>query len=268
MAINLNLISVGMIIGGIIVGGSALMYGYGKLFIESKLRSLKNAPELKANSNKSMYGYTEGMLHADNPIDYKGEYYIRLDESIFHITNMKVIGYTEIGNVKEKKSQFQKKTEFVHRTAIQAKPVFINNMKIQLNTFIASIGLQPVDSTFESVDNYLQQNQGQTTNVNIKYNANNNPENIIGEQDRQVIGIEHQRAGIKSGELYTIFGKYNHRTNTIEESNVNHNIITQQSREDFIQNEENFLKGWKFTSASLALLGAGICVATGVLKYQ
>jgi hypothetical protein len=61
-----------IVIGGIVAGGSALMYTVGKIFFDPRLRCLKNAPEIRDSSN-SGYGYIEGPLITDTPISHNNK---------------------------------------------------------------------------------------------------------------------------------------------------------------------------------------------------
>ena len=243
---------VGMLIGGIVAGGSALMYAAGKLFIDPRVRCLKNAPEIRDTSNTG-FGYIEGPLHTDTPIMHNGCGYVRLDESIFHITTTRVVGYDLHSH--EKKSEFENKAEFVHRTAKQAKPIFVNN--IDIGVFIQSISLKKIDIKFAPIGDYVANNTGQVMNVNINAPVGNS-NHLLGEHEKQVIGVEQRRSGIKAGKVYTIFGMFDATKQKMRKSNKFYNIVSKQSRDDLIESEESFSRGWKLVWGTGMLVGCAI----------
>jgi hypothetical protein len=234
-----NATGVTMLIGGLIAASSGFMYGMGKIFIDPRLRCLSDAPEIR-DTSESGFGYIQGPLHTDHPIMHEENGYVRLDESIYHITTTKVIGYDFRTN--EKRSDFEKKAEFVHRTIRQAKPIFVNN--INIGVFIESIPLKKVDALFSPIGDYISNNSGQVTNVNIQMPSDNN--HLLGEHEKQVIGIEHRRSGIRAGKVYTIFGYYDADKKKMKKSLKYYNIVSKKSRDDVIESEHNFSKGWKW----------------------
>ena len=243
---------VGMLIGGIVAGGSALMYGVGKLIIDARVRCLKDAAEIRDSSN-SGYGYIEGPLHTDNPIMHNGCGYVRLDESVFHITTTKVVGYDL--HTHEKRSDFENKAEFVHRTAKQAKPIFVNN--IDIGAFIQCISLKKIDTMFSPISDYVANNNGQVMNVNI-HAPSNNANHLLGEHEKQVIGVEQRRSGIKVGKVHTIFGLFDTTKQKMKKSHKFYNIVTKQSRDQLIESEESFSRSWKLVWGTGIILGCAV----------
>ena len=240
--------SITMLIGGIIATSSAAMYGFGKLFFDSKIRCLKDAPEIR-NTSESGFGYLQGPLHSDTPIQHNDKGYIRLDQSVFHITTTKIIGYDL--NHNEKKSEFKNKSEFVHRTAKQTKPITLNN--VDIGVFIKSVPLKFINSEFVPIEAYIAQNSRNehVTNVNVgRIHSNDN--HILGEHEKKVIGVEYQWSGIKVGKVYTIFGYFDADRQKMKKSEKFYNIITKQSRDELIEHEESFSRRWK------CIWGAGI----------
>ena len=250
--LNLFQISgVSMIIGSILMASSGVMVTIGKFFIDPRVKDLESAKEIRDDSQGG-YGFVEGPLHTDHPIEYGGEQYVRLDESIYHITSTRVVGYDI--NTKQKRSEFEKKPEFMHRTIKHAKPVFINN--INIGSFIHGVGLKKIGVHFAPIHEYVQNNSGQYTNISLKVPIGN--DNLLGEHERQVIGIEHRASGIKASKKYTIFGHYNEDKQKMTKSKKHHNVITKLSRDQFIAQEKSFASGWKF------IWGCGFVVGCAV----
>lgn len=282
-----------MITGGIIATGSVLMYSIGKFVFDNRVKLLENAPEiteygisefvetndkefgtkLQEQSNTgigAVYGYVQGPLFAEKPIEHQKKLYIRLDECIYHITTTKVIGYEyqtlhKNGDKGEKVANWQRKCEFVHRTANQVKPILINNVNI--GVFIKSIPLKEINTSFQPVHDYIQ-NQGHSNKINI-INSNSNQSDIIGEHDREVIGVEKRYKGIKCGKIYTIYGEYDPIKNKMKKSHTQPNIVTKQTRDEFIESEKDFANGWKIFWGAAFVLGSGICTVGVYLdKYN
>lgn len=253
---------VSMLIGGIVAGSSAIMYGIGNWFFNTRVRCLKNAPEIR-DTSISGFGYLQGPLHTDTPITHDEKFYVRLDESIFHITTTQIIEY-DLDN-RKKRSDFKNKSEFVHRTAKQAKPITINN--IDIGVFVKSISLKLVGSEFVPIGDYVPQHSGNghTTNVNVGTLHSDN-DHILGEHEKQVIGIEHRRSGIKAGKVYTIFGYFDANKQKMKTTDKYYNIITKQPRDDLIEHEESFSKGWKIMCKTGILVGTIIGGVSYVLN--
>jgi len=242
---------VSMIIGCVVTVGSTLMYTIGKLFFDPRLRSLKNAPEIRDTSN-SGYGYIEGPLHTDSPIIHNNKHYIRLDESTFHITTVKNITAKHNNSLHTTGPEFEKKAEFVHRTVKQVEPIFINN--IDIGIFIKGIPLKRVDSDFLHIGDMIKNANGQLNN-----NYSNGKDHILGEYDKQVIGVEYRRSGIKAGKVYTIFGYYNADKQKMKKSEKYYNIISKQNRDELINSEERFVNNWNLLWGISSIFGITIC---------
>jgi hypothetical protein len=245
-----------MIAGGLIAGGSFVMYGIGKIVFDKRVRVLEQAPEIREDSD-SQYGFIQGPLYGENPIEHQTKLLIRLDESIYHITSTRVIGYElSSSNLKErgeKKANWKRKCEFVHRTAKQIKPILINN--INIGVFIKSIPLKQLNTEFTPIHNIV--NSSNANYINI-INSNTDNSDIIGEHDREVIGVEKRFSGIKCGKLYTIFGEYDSSKQKMKKSLTHPNIVTKQTRDEFIQDEKKFARGWKLFWVGAFTFGTAI----------
>ena len=245
---------VSMLIGGIVAGGSAIMYAIGKLVFDPRVQCLKNASEIRDTSH-SGFGYLQGPLHTDTPINYDDKHYIRLDESIYHITSTRVDKVTPHNNAH---SKFEKKAEFVHRTAKQTKPIFVNN--VDIGVFVKSLPLKMVGTEFIPIGDYISKQTGCAVNVNIN-NLQSDTDHILEEHDRQVIGIEHRRSGIKAGKVYTIFGYFDAEKQKMRKSDKKYNIVTKQSRDDLVEHEQSFAHGWKYMWAAGMFFGSVVSAA-------
>lgn len=212
------------------------MYSAAKLKFDPRIRILENAPEITTEYNG--YGYVQGKLETENPFKHNRHDYTRLDKSTYYIT-ANPIDYVQ--NTSHEK-KWEKKSKFIHRTVQQQTRNFING--VDIGKYVTNISLKHINTDFTPIEifthKYSNSDDISITNSNLK------KDRILLEKDEcKVIGVENRYSGIKTGKMYTIFGEFDNIKQKMKKSNNNYDIIVKITRDEFIEKEKKFTKGWK-----------------------
>lgn len=251
-----------MITGTVVAAGSLALYCYGKIFVEPRVYDIIDAPRLEFCNIVSGYGYIDGEAVSSQPIIVNGNEYIRTVEENYHVTSGRLVSYDSSklsdSNLEKRKDNITR-LEFIQKTLKHNIDVKIGGINVW--AFVKTVPLKFVGDQYQSINDLVH---GVKTVNNINCPLDKDYKHLLGEHERQVIGVETKQYGLKNRKHFTVFGYYDAKKNKLKLSAKYPNIISTLSRDEIIKSETSFANKIKYFSSIGMLVGVSVL---GVTTY-